>query len=110
MTAESPAESWRRAANARAVERMCAADPVLVDVRPAVEVVPGMTRQTIFTSGAPVPWEAYTGGQRSAIIGGALFEGLAPDAAAAATAIAEGRIRIAPCHDHGCVGSVAGIY
>jgi hypothetical protein len=100
----------RAAANARAAERMCAADPVLVDVRPAREIVPDMTRETILTSGAPMPWSAYTGGQRNAVIGGALFEGLAKDAAEADAAIAAGRIRLRPCHDHGCVGSVAGIF
>lgn len=99
-----------RVANARAAERLCAAEPVLVDVRPAGEVVPGMTRETVLTSGAPLPWEGYTGGQRRAIIGGALFEGLARDAAEADAAIRAGRIRLRPCHDHGCVGSVAGIY
>ena len=35
------------AANAMAVERLCAAEPVLVDVRPAIEVVPGFTPATI---------------------------------------------------------------
>lgn len=98
------------AANARAAERICAAEPVLVDVRPAGEVVPDMTRETVLTSGAPLPWDEYTGGQRNAVLGGALFEGLARDAAEADAAIRAGRIRVRPCHDHGCVGSVAGVY
>ena len=98
------------AANATAVERLCSADPVLVDVRPAIEVVPGLTPSTILTSGPPLPWSAYTGGQRNGILGGALFEGLAPDAAEAEAMLGDGRIRVAPCHDHGCVGSLAGIY
>ena len=97
-------------ANARAAARMCASEPVLVDVRPASEVVPGMTRETILTSGAPMEWDQYTGGQRNAVIGGALFEGLARDAAEAETAIRSGRIRVRACHAHGCVGSVAGVY
>jgi hypothetical protein len=98
------------AANARALERLCAADPVLVDVRPAGEVVPGFTPATILTSGPPLPWEAYSGGQRSGIIGGALYEGLASDPAEADAKLRDGRIRLAACHDHGCVGSLAGIY
>jgi len=98
------------AANARAAERICAAEPVLVDVRPAGEVVPDMTQETILTSGAPLPWDGYTGGQRNAILGGALFEGLARDAAEADAAIRAGRISVRSCHDHGCVGSVAGVY
>ncbi len=98
------------AANARAVERLCAAEPVLVDVRPAGRVVPGFTPTTILTSGPPLPWEAYTGGQRAGIIGGALYEGLAADPAEADARLRAGRIRLAACHDHGCVGSLAGIY
>ena len=97
-------------ANRVAAQRMTAADPVLVDLRPAIEVVPGMTAETILTSGAPMPWERYTGGQRNAVIGGALFEGLATDPEDADAKLRDGRIVLGACHDHGCVGSLAGIY
>jgi Protein of unknown function (DUF1116) len=97
-------------ANRVAAERMTAADPVLVDLRPAIDVVPGMTAETILTSGAPMPWERYTGGQRNAVIGGALFEGLATDPEDADAKLRDGRIVLGACHDHGCVGSLAGIY
>jgi Protein of unknown function (DUF1116) len=100
----------RERANRLAVERMIEADPVLVDVRPAIDVLPGMTPDTVLTSGAPMPWEAYTGGQRAAVIGGALFEGLAGDADDADAKLRDGRIKVAACHDHACVGSLAGIY
>jgi hypothetical protein len=100
----------RDQANELAVQRMIAADPVLVDVRPAIDVVPGMTPETVLTSGAPMAWERYSGGQRSAIIGGALFEGLARDSQDADAKLRDGRIRLGACHDFGCVGSLAGIY
>ena len=100
----------REQANRQAVERMTGADPVLVDLRPAIDVVPGMTATTILTSGAPMPWERYAGGQRSAIIGGALFEGLARDPEDADAKLRDGRIALGACHDFGCVGSLAGIY
>ena len=100
----------RDRANREAAERMIRADPVVVDIRPAKDVVPGMTPETILTSGAPMPWESYTGGQRSAVIGGALFEGLASDADDADAGLRDGRIRLGACHDFGCVGSLAGIY
>ena len=80
-------------ANATAFARLTGADPVLVDVRPAGEVVPGMTPETILTSGAPLPWEAYTGGQRRAILHGAVYEELAADVEDAEAAILAGRIR-----------------
>lgn len=100
----------RAGANAEAFRRMTEAEPVLEDVRPAIEAVPGMAPELILTSGPPMPWEAYVGGQRSAIVGGALFEGLAADAAEAEAKLAAGAIRIDGCHAHGCVGSLAGIY
>jgi hypothetical protein len=89
---------------------MTDADPVLVDLRPAIDVVPGMTPETILTSGAPMPWERYTGGQRNAVIGGALFEGLARHADEADAKLRDGTIALGACHDHACVGSLAGIY
>jgi hypothetical protein len=89
---------------------MIEADPVLVDIRRALDALPGMTPDTILTSGPPMPWEGYTGGQRSAVIGGALFEGLAEDAEDADRKLSDGRIRVDACHHYGCVGSLAGIY
>ncbi len=106
----SAAEALRREANQETLARLNAADPVLVDVRPAIEAVPGMTPNTVLTSGRPMAWAEYTGGQRRALLYGALFEGLARDTAEAEAKFAGGAIRIGACHDHGCVGSVAGIY
>ena len=97
-------------ANVEAVDRICAAQPVLVDVQPAIEVVPGMTEETILTSGAALAWEEYRGGQRTGIVGGALYEGLATSADEVDVLIREGKIHVRPCQEHGCVGSLAGIY
>jgi hypothetical protein len=102
--------SSRESANAEAVARLCAADPVVVDVRPAVDVMPGYTSNLVLTSGAPLPWPEYTGGQRDAIIGGVLFEGLAATRQDAIAALDAGEVRVGSCHDHGAVGSLAGIY
>jgi hypothetical protein len=103
-------DAQREAANAEALSRICSAEPVLTEVRPALEVVPGMTRGTVLTSGTLRSWDEYSGGQRDAVIGGALFEGLASDPEDADAGIREGRIRVEPCHRHDCVGSVAGIF
>ena len=100
----------RQAANREAFDRLCAADPVLTDVRPALEVVPGMTRETILTSGPPMPWADYTGGQRDAVIGAALFEGLAGTREEADARLAAGELTVAGCHDYRCIGSLAGVY
>jgi hypothetical protein len=100
----------RSPANRKVVEHLAAADPVLVDVRPAIDVVPGMTPGMILASGAPLRSTDFRGGQRNAIKYAAIFEGLADSAEDAEQKLASGKIVVEPCHDHGCVGSVAGVY
>jgi hypothetical protein len=100
----------REQANTEAYRRLCAADPILVDIVPAGEVLPGMEEHVILTSGPPMPWEHYNGGQRNAVIGGVLFEGLAAAAQEAEKKISTGKIRVAACSEFDCVGSLAGIY
>lgn len=97
-------------ANQEAFRRLCAAEPVLVDVLPAREAVPGFGPALVLTSGPALAWDDYQGGQRAAIIGGALFEGLAKDEGEADALIRAGTIEVAPCQRYGCVGSLAGIY
>ena len=100
----------REQANLEAFARLSGADPVLVDVRPAGEVIPGFGGDTILTSGAPLEWSQYIDGQRRALIYGAIYEGLAASEEDADQKFADGTISIGACHDYGCVGSVAGIY
>ena len=97
-------------ANAEAVARMTGAEPVLIDVQPALDVIPGMTPNTILTSGPPLPWPEYYGGQRRAVVYGAIYEGLAADEAYAEAKLRDSRIILSATHDHNSVSSVAGIY
>ncbi|WP_330346343.1 DUF1116 domain-containing protein [Streptomyces longwoodensis] len=99
----------RDAANALAVARLTAARPVLETVAPAGEVVPGMTPRTVLVSGPPQPWDQYTGGQRRAVIGAALYEGLARDETEAEALLADGTVAVRPSHDHASVGSLTGV-
>jgi len=92
----------RETANREAFERLSGADPVLVDVQPAIDVVPGMTRETILTSGPPMPWRDYVGGQRDAVIGGALFEGLAESPEDADAKLASGDLILLSLQGDGC--------
>ena len=100
----------RGTANDLAFKRLCEADPVLVDVRPAIDVVPRLTRETILTSGPTMPWPDYVGGQRDAIIGAALFEGAAATIAEADAKFSSGELIVEGCHDYQCIGSLAGVY
>ena len=100
----------RIAANRTAFERLCGAEPVLVDLGPAIEHLPGMSRETILTSGPALPFSEYEGGQRDAIIGAAQFEGLAADREEAVAKLEAGELRVGGCHDCAAVGSLAGVY
>jgi hypothetical protein len=100
----------REAANTRAVERMVASEPVLVGVKPALEVIPGMAANMVLTSGPPHAFEDYDDGQRDAVVYGALFEGLAGDYDQAVQKFRAGEIVVEACQEHGCIGSLAGIY
>ncbi len=92
-----------------AFHRLTTGEPVLVDVLPAIEALPGMTKNTVLTSGPPLAWSEYEGGQREGLIGGALYEGLARDREEAIAKFDAGEIKIGGCHDFGAVGSLAGI-
>ena len=63
-------------ANADALGRLLAADPVLVDVAPAGEVVEGLEGRMILHSGPPITWERMCGAQRGSVIGLVALRGL----------------------------------
>ncbi|MDQ4503765.1 DUF1116 domain-containing protein [Sinomonas sp. ASV322] len=97
------------AANAEAVERIITAQPMLVGFGRALDVVPGMTPTTILHAGPPITWERMSGPMKGAVLGAIVFEGLAADLAEAEKVAASGQITFSPCHEHDCVGSMAGV-
>ena len=96
-------------ANGLAVQKLQEADPQIVGVGRAHDVLQGMTERTILHAGPPIEWEDMSGPLRGAVIGAALHEGLAIDAADAARMAAAGEFEFGPCHDRGAVGPMAGV-
>lgn len=96
-------------ANQVALRRVLDARQVLVDVRPAGEVIPGMQRDMILHAGPPIEWERLSAPVRAAAVGAMLHEGLAPDADSAERMAAQGDVRFEPCHHHQTVGPMAGM-
>jgi hypothetical protein len=96
-------------ANQEAVQRMMAARPRFVDVRPAGEAIPGMHERLLLHAGPPLAWEQMSGPLRGAIMGALLYEGLAPDIEIAEQLAASGAIAFAPCHHYNAVGPMAGV-
>jgi hypothetical protein len=95
-------------ANAEAANRMIQGDPVLVDIAPAGEVVPGLQGKMITHAGPPIEWQRMCGAQRGAIIGMTLFEGWAKTVEEAESILGRGEVRLEPNHDHQAVGPMAG--
>jgi Protein of unknown function (DUF1116) len=103
---------WRDevdAANHEALRRLLDAHPVLVDVRPALEVVPGMTPATVLHAGPPVEWARMSGPVRGAVIGALLYERLAETPDEAERLAGSGALTFDPCHHHATVGPMAGV-
>ena len=96
------------AANATAVERLLAAQPMLVDVQPA-RVALGLDGRHILHAGPPIAWPRMAGPVEGAIIGAILFEGWARSPEEATALVESGGVELSPCHDHGAVGPMAGV-
>lgn len=97
-------------ANAQALGRMLAAQPVLADVRRAGDLVAELdARRLMLHAGPPLAWERMCGPLRGAICGAIVFEGWAADLASAEALAASGAIEFAPNHHFGAVGPMTGI-
>jgi len=88
---------------------MLAADPVLVDVLPAAQVIPELTDRMILHAGPPIDWERMCGPMQGAVMGIAVFEGWAPDLETAANMAAEGAFEFHPNHHFDAVGPMTGM-
>jgi hypothetical protein len=96
-------------ANAEGLRRLTGSQPVLVDVRPAGEVLPGMDKKTILHAGPPISWERMCGPVRGAVIGALMYERLASNPTEAEALASSGKIKFDPCHHHRSVGPMAGV-
>lgn len=95
-------------ANEEAARRLISGEPVLVDIAPAGEVIPGLQGKMITHSGPPIEWQRMCGAQKGALIGMVLYEGWAKTQEEAASMLEKGTIRLEPNHHHQTVGPMAG--
>jgi hypothetical protein len=96
-------------ANQDALDRILAAQPVLVGTGRALDLIPGMQPNLILHAGPPITWDRASGPLRGAIIGGLILEGLARTEAEAVALVERGEVRFDSCHHHGAVGPMAGV-
>jgi len=111
LRAEAPGQWNARIAeaNQQAIERLLSAEPQVVGIGIARDVVPGMTSKTILHAGPPVTWERMCGPMRGAVLGALLYEDLASCIEEAEQLAASGDLTFDPCHHHRAVGPMAGV-
>ena len=98
-----------QSANETAIEHMLAAEPHIVGIGIARDVVPGMTDGMVLHAGPPIEWDAMCGPMRGAVMGGLIYENAALTPDEAARLAASGDIAFDPCHHHSAVGPMAGV-
>ena len=98
-----------QAANEEAVRRIMSSQTRLVGLARALDVIPGMTNDTILHAGPPIAWRDMCGTMQGAIVGALLYEGRCATEDEARGLAASGVITFSPCHEHNAVGPMAGI-
>ncbi len=92
-------------ANDAIIERIKAARPHWVAVRPAKEAVAELSSgRKLLHAGPPIAWGEMTGPMRGACIGASLFEGWAASEEEAVRLLELGEVEFIPCHHVGAVG------
>ncbi|MGE5586440.1 MAG: DUF1116 domain-containing protein [Bacillota bacterium] len=96
-------------ANRLALERYSSAQPVLVGVGRARDVIPGFGGKMLLHAGPPITWDRMSGPLKGAIVGAIVYEGWAASPEDAEGIAVEGDVEFSPCHEHSAVGPMAGV-
>jgi uncharacterized protein DUF1116 len=97
------------AANQEGLRRILGAQPVVVDVLPAAQVLPRLGPTTVLHAGPPLGWVEMCGPMQGAVMGALRYQGLASGEAEGLTLIEAGGVVFDPCHHHDAVGPMTGM-
>lgn len=81
--------------------------PVWVDVKPAGEVIPGMTPNMILLAGPPLPVDQIPDAVRTSICGAIQFEHLSATKEDAWKLVEDGKVVLKPAQDYNCACGAA---
>ena len=96
-------------ANQEAFNRITKGEAKLIEVGRAIDLIPGMRKDLFLHAGPPIEWERMCGPMKGAILGGAIYEGLANDFDELEELIKQGKLNFEPCHHYNAVGPMTGI-
>ena len=95
--------------NLEVCRQIMSAQPVLVGMGIARDVIPGMHDHLILHSGPPITWERMCGPTRGAVMGALIYEGMADNEKETEELVTSGEVEFSPCHHHSAVGPMAGV-
>jgi hypothetical protein len=96
-------------ANQEAISRLLSAQPILVGMGLAKDVIPDMGDRVLLHAGPPIDWENMSGPMRGAVMAACLYEGWAETPEEAQKIAEKGDVSFDPCHHHHAVGPMAGV-
>ncbi len=96
-------------ANQRAIDNIINSDPCWIDIRPAGEVVEGLTDRMIIHSGPPIAYEDMVALHQRGMRNACLLEGWAKTEEQADRLLRGGEIALSSALDHNTVGAGTGI-
>lgn len=104
------ANEGSEAANVTALSRITAAEPFLIDLRPAGEVIPELGARDLLHAGPPLDgWLEACGALRGSIAGALVHLGQAGELAEAEEMAASGSVRFHPANDYNALATFAGV-
>ena len=96
-------------ANQEAIERIVSSNPILIDIKPAIDAIPGMEKNLLLCSGPPIEWKKKCEPVRAAILGAIVYEEMAKNLQEAKNKVEAGKIIFSTTDAHCSVGPMAGI-
>lgn len=96
-------------ANEIAINKMKEADPVLVDIRLAKDVLKNFSKNIFLHAGPPIKFEDMCEPMKGAVYCALINEGFAKDVDEAKRVAVSGDILYKPCHEFGVVGPMTGL-
>ena len=95
--------------NQKVIGRLKESQPFLMDVVPAISVIPELDGKVLLHAGPPIKYENMTGPMQGSCVGAMLFEGWAKDEDDARHQLENGEVEFIPCHHVNAVGPMGGI-
>jgi Protein of unknown function (DUF1116) len=95
------------AANATVLRRLDEGVPYAIDVRAAIDVVPGLGDRTLLHAGPPIAWDDVCDPLRRSMRVAVVAEGWASTVAVAETLLASGAVTLAAANEHATVVPLA---